>query len=63
MTDFTGCYATAQSEAEGELAGILSQVRAQFAGSPADLSALAAVRTAHCHMTQALRRAQALWAS
>jgi uncharacterized protein YecT (DUF1311 family) len=88
MADFTGCYTTAQSEAEEELARILGEVRTQFAGSPADLSALAAaqstwtafveadcaavaarwsgkpqqaVRAAHCQVTQALRRAQALW--
>jgi uncharacterized protein YecT (DUF1311 family) len=88
MADFTGCYTTALSEAEEELARILGEVRTQFAGSPADLSALAAaqstwtafveadcaavaarwsgkpqqaVRAAHCQVTQALRRAQALW--
>jgi uncharacterized protein YecT (DUF1311 family) len=88
LQGFTACYSNAHTEADGELARILADVRTMFAAAPGELEALEAaqsvwasfaeadcqavavrwegkpqqsVRVDHCRISQAMRRAQALW--
>ncbi|HEV8630368.1 MAG TPA: lysozyme inhibitor LprI family protein [Thermoanaerobaculia bacterium] len=88
LEGFTSCYAKARTEADGELARLLADLRTQFAAAPGELKALEAAQSAwasfadadcqavsarwegkpqqaarvsHCRISQALRRAQALW--